>query len=193
MKRELNIWVAGGDMRQVKLASLLEEDGHTVHIYALKAEDTPGLIPESSLERIGLADCVILPLPVSAGSGHGKAQLVGAGLIRFPNDPAAKLCVNTADFIVLSCLRAEHAPIIACIADIDLQYFRKRRIYGLFGKVSLLIQIFVFEPPPRGFFIYESLIHLQNIRLAALRMHFLRDGVQILFKLGDRNIMLLGR
>ena len=76
MKRELNIWVAGGDMRQVKLASLLEEDGHTVHIYALKAEDTPGLIPESSLERIGLADCVILPLPVSAGPGLLNTPLV---------------------------------------------------------------------------------------------------------------------
>ena len=35
MKHELNIWVVGGDLRQVKLAQLLAEDGHTIHTYAL--------------------------------------------------------------------------------------------------------------------------------------------------------------
>ena len=36
MKHELNFWVLGGDMRQGKLAQLLEEDGHRVHTYALE-------------------------------------------------------------------------------------------------------------------------------------------------------------
>ena len=30
MRNELNLWVAGGDMRQAKLAELLAADGHTV-------------------------------------------------------------------------------------------------------------------------------------------------------------------
>ena len=36
MRNELNLWVAGGDMRQAKLAELLAADGHTVHAYALE-------------------------------------------------------------------------------------------------------------------------------------------------------------
>ena len=35
MKRELNFWVLGGDLRQACLARLLAEDGHRVHTYAL--------------------------------------------------------------------------------------------------------------------------------------------------------------
>ena len=36
MRTELNLWVAGGDMRQAKLAVLLAADGHTVHANALE-------------------------------------------------------------------------------------------------------------------------------------------------------------
>ena len=41
MKHRLNVWVIGGDLRQVRLAELLRREGHTVHIYALDrvAED----------------------------------------------------------------------------------------------------------------------------------------------------------
>ena len=65
-----NFWVVGGDQRQVWLARLLAEDGHTVHTYAL---DLPpdaggGPVARSSLERIDRADYVVLPLPV-AGEG----------------------------------------------------------------------------------------------------------------------------
>ena len=35
MLRAQNIWVVGGDPRQAALARLLEEDGHTVHTYAM--------------------------------------------------------------------------------------------------------------------------------------------------------------
>ena len=67
MKHELNIWVVGGDLRQAKLAQLLAEDGHTVHIYALgePQEQIPGLTAEPSLRQTGLADCVVLPLTIS--------------------------------------------------------------------------------------------------------------------------------
>ena len=71
MKHELNFWVVGGDMRQLKLAQLLSDDGHTVHTYALDPgqEDVPQLIREENLNHAGLADCVVLPLPVTAGGG----------------------------------------------------------------------------------------------------------------------------
>ena len=70
MKHELNIWVVGGDQRQARLAQLLSQDGHTVHTYALDlAQDLAGPIPRQTPAQIGLADCVILPLPVSQGDG----------------------------------------------------------------------------------------------------------------------------
>lgn len=68
MNHERNIWVVGGDLRQAKLAQLLSQDGHTVHTYALdQVRDLPGPFPQASLNRVGLADCVILPLPVCQG------------------------------------------------------------------------------------------------------------------------------
>lgn len=41
MRNELNLWVAGGDMRQAKLAELLAADGHTVHAMLNGASKTP--------------------------------------------------------------------------------------------------------------------------------------------------------
>ena len=41
MRNELNLWVAGGDMRQAKLAELLAADGHTVHAYACLLYTSP--------------------------------------------------------------------------------------------------------------------------------------------------------
>ena len=77
MKHELNIWVVGGDLRQAKLAQLLAEDGHTVHTYALgqPQEAVPGLAAEATLRGADQADCVILPLTVSAGDGQLNAPL----------------------------------------------------------------------------------------------------------------------
>ncbi len=70
MKHELNIWVVGGDQRQARLAQLLSQDGHTVYTYALDlAQDLSGPIPRQTPAQIDLADCVILPLPVSQGDG----------------------------------------------------------------------------------------------------------------------------
>ena len=74
MKYELNFWVAGGDMRQAKLAQLLAEDGHRVHTYALE-QALPAVTAEDSLDGLGRADCVILPLPVSAAPGLLNAPL----------------------------------------------------------------------------------------------------------------------
>lgn len=75
MKRELNIWVVGGDLRQVKLAQLLMEDGHTVHTYGLEQMLEDGMAGEESLKRIGQADCVVLPLTVMGEGGMLNAPL----------------------------------------------------------------------------------------------------------------------
>lgn len=56
--------VLGGDNRQRYLAKLLEEDGHTVLLWGL------GQKQEAALECAGIADCVILPLPVSRDGIH---------------------------------------------------------------------------------------------------------------------------
>ncbi len=72
MKHTLNIWVIGGDQRQAKLASLLRDDGHCVHTYALEKIDPE---PRSDLTGIELADCVILPLPVTGNGTMLNAPL----------------------------------------------------------------------------------------------------------------------
>lgn len=69
MRNELNLWVAGGDMRQAKLAELLAEDGHSVHTFAMeRLGPIPGTAQEQALDGMSLADCVVLPLP-AAGEG----------------------------------------------------------------------------------------------------------------------------
>ena len=72
MRNEWNIWVVGGDLRQVRLAQLLGEEGHTVHTWALEeAEGAPE--PAAGLSLARLADCVVLPLPAAGEDGRLNA------------------------------------------------------------------------------------------------------------------------
>lgn len=72
MRNEWNIWVVGGDLRQVRLARLLCEEGHTVHTWALEqAEGVPEPAPD--LVEARLADCVVLPLPAAGEDGRLNA------------------------------------------------------------------------------------------------------------------------
>lgn len=73
MLHMMNIWVIGGDLRQAALAGLLEEEGHTVHTFAL--ERAEGITCEPSLEEASRADCVVLPLPVAGERGELNAPL----------------------------------------------------------------------------------------------------------------------
>lgn len=78
MLQEWNIWVVGGDLRQAKLAELLQADGHTIHTFALERTPEPGEMPiGTTLEGIGLAHCVVLPLPVMGEEGTLNAPLSG--------------------------------------------------------------------------------------------------------------------
>ncbi len=60
-----NIWLVGGDDRQAVLAGLLADDGHKVQVYGMEQR----LCCEPTLEGIGRADCIILPLPAVDGKG----------------------------------------------------------------------------------------------------------------------------
>lgn len=77
MRRALNFWVLGGDMRQAKLAQLLAEDGHRVHTFALERGVEPSalLSVENTIDRMDEADCVVFPLPVANGRGQLNAPL----------------------------------------------------------------------------------------------------------------------
>lgn len=77
MKYERNLWVLGGDLRQVYLAQLLAQDGHHVHTFGLEAALSPGsdLTLETTLENLPLAEAVILPMPVSDGNSLLYAPL----------------------------------------------------------------------------------------------------------------------
>lgn len=66
MRERLNFWVIGGDPRQAALARALNEDGHTVHTYALERGVETALCADS-LSGAAIADCVILPLPAFDG------------------------------------------------------------------------------------------------------------------------------
>lgn len=101
MKHILNLWVIGGDLRQVKLAQLLQKDGHAVHTYALECAPEPFSEHESCLAGAELADCIILPLPIT-----GDGMILNAPLSRstFPLAqildalrPGQILCAGRAD------------------------------------------------------------------------------------------------
>ncbi len=70
-----NIWVVGGDPRQVALSRLLADDGHGVHLYAL--EQAEGVKCEPSMAGADRADCVVLPLPALGPEGALNAPLSG--------------------------------------------------------------------------------------------------------------------
>lgn len=66
----MSFWIVGGDLRQVKLAELLLEDGHRVQTYAMEQRPDRGkLTGTDTLKGIEAADCVILPLPMMARRG----------------------------------------------------------------------------------------------------------------------------
>ncbi len=77
MRQELNIWLIGGDRRQVRLAGLLAEDGHSVHTLGL-GPAAEGVTEERTPAGAALADCVVLPLPAAAPGGLLNAPLAEA-------------------------------------------------------------------------------------------------------------------
>ncbi len=72
MNKSAILGVAGGDVRQAYLASLLCADGHEIRTFALERHPIKGCIPVNDL-RSGFSgvQAVILPMPVQ----HGDAML----------------------------------------------------------------------------------------------------------------------
>ena len=72
----MKFWIVGGDLRQVRLAELLQEDGHQVQTYAMEQRPEQGLLTGTdTLKGIEEADCVILPLPLMAEEGILNTRL----------------------------------------------------------------------------------------------------------------------
>ena len=69
--------LCGGDARQAELARLLLEDGHELRSWALERAELPGgaKVCASAAEALEGADCLLLPMPVSAKSGLLNAPL----------------------------------------------------------------------------------------------------------------------
>lgn len=116
MRHELNLWVAGGDLRQAKLAELLAADGHTVHTWALERQGPlEGVRTEADPSGSELADCLILPLPAEDEGGLLHAPLSNrprplAELLA-PLRPGQLVCAGMAG-PVLTALAAERGLVL---------------------------------------------------------------------------------
>lgn len=73
---KLRIAVIGGDMRQVRLAEMLQSDGHSVITYAMEngIGEKPLYCASNIGETVSGCDCIVLPLPVVNETGIINAQ-----------------------------------------------------------------------------------------------------------------------
>ncbi len=99
MRETLRFCVLGGDLRQVRLAELLCEDGHTVSLLGFERLEDPVTVPAlRSVEQLSGTDCLILPLPVTNRDGglntpFGNRELTPASV--WPHlRPGQIICVG---------------------------------------------------------------------------------------------------
>lgn len=98
----MNFAVIGGDMRQVKLAELLAEDGHNVAAFAIDKQhlEDNAVTWKNSLELAG-TDCVILPLPMMGKEGYLNTPLSSVPLTTQETlsslPPDAVICAGKID------------------------------------------------------------------------------------------------
>ena len=70
MDKVIKFAIAGGDMRQARLAAMLARDGHRVYVsYMEKAGEIDGTEAVSAEKAFADADCIILPLPALDSAG----------------------------------------------------------------------------------------------------------------------------
>jgi len=77
MNKKLKFAVVGGDLRQVRLASLLAGDENDVYTFALdRAELSDGVYSSGNISNLSKKyDCIILPIPIKSDSKHLNAPL----------------------------------------------------------------------------------------------------------------------
>ena len=76
MANTLSFAVAGGDARQVQLASLLAKDGHKVFAFALDLAELGENVICGDISNLSEKfDCVVLPIPVRSDAEHLNAPL----------------------------------------------------------------------------------------------------------------------
>ncbi len=93
----MNIAIIGGDLRQIKLAELLDADGGCVRVYGINPGICPRrLISEANVRLSGDDDIIILPMPVSHDGVHINAPFASAAISL--NDILAQINVHSTVF-----------------------------------------------------------------------------------------------
>ncbi len=140
----MKFFVIGGDMRIVRLAALLEGEGHEICCYAL--DEAPAdlikscaLAPYISAQD---ADCVILPLPVQDLRGG-----LNAPLSAFRHDPAALLGALPKGAVVCGGMPGEKLMKTIRELEIDfVDYYAREELVALNalataeGTLALLLE-----------------------------------------------------
>lgn len=122
MRECLNFWVVGGDPRQAALARALDEEGHTVHTYALE-QGVPPALCAPSLSGLSEAQCVILPLPAADGEylnaplSEGRIPLAR---VLEPLRPGQLLCAGRVSPELQAQAQARQLHLIAFFAREEL-------------------------------------------------------------------------
>lgn len=179
LKQERNIWVVGGDLRQVELARLLTDDGHWVQTYAMEHRPAPSPLSGSdTLRGVENADCVILPLPATVEDEMLNAPLSGRKIpIRTVLDqlrPGQFLCAGKVNLPVEQYAKSRGLTL--------LDYFQREElaVMNAVPTVEGAIQIAMEELPTTLFGTRVLVIGFGRLgRLLALRLRALGAKVTV--------------
>ena len=121
--------VIGGDMRIVRLAAMLESEGHDVRCFALD-EAPADLIKSCSISACACsqgADCVILPLPVLDMKGA-----LNAPLSAFKHDAEEILCCLPKTAVICGGMPGEKLTRLAKEQGLDFaDYYTREELVAL--------------------------------------------------------------
>jgi len=164
--KTIHFAVVGGDMRQAKLAELLAADGHSVSTFAVRAAAGERLRPmETAAEAVKDAQCVVMPLPISAKEmilntplGEGihmieqifavmrPGQLVCAGRVSGPvYELAAKHGLRISDYyareelVVANAVATAEGAIQLAMSETAVTLWNAKCLVLGFGRIGKLL------------------------------------------------------
>lgn len=127
MNEKLDLWVLGGDARQVYLARQLALDGHMVHSLAMEKAGnlSAPAIQAADLGGIEKADGVILPMPAASSDGTlfapCSAHTLSVADVLDCLSPAQFLCGGRVDLSTADLARARGLTVHDYFAREELQ------------------------------------------------------------------------
>jgi dipicolinate synthase subunit A len=128
----MNFAVIGGDMRQVKLAELLAEDGHNVAAFAIDKEylESGAVTRKDSSVPAG-TDCVILPLPMA-----GKEGLLNTPLSTLPTTIQDMLSNLPRETVICAGKVDPATHQLAALYNLELIDYLEREEFAVANAVS---------------------------------------------------------